>query len=522
MADSGIGIREEDMDRLFGTFAQVDKETNRGIEGTGLGLAITRNLASLMGGKIKVESEYGQGSVFTAEIPQLAPEPREPLAALNEPARNRSLFLEPDPLRAESLEWTLVRLGARYEIASGLDDFASALRGADGFAYFFAPEEEELAATAIATRAGTRIRPVWLSPPGAKGCRNPGALGSPFPLWCLPVARILNGEAGAGSHQARDRTEAAGLTAPSARVLLVDDLTVNLKVARGLLKPFQVEVDTCESGSEAVRLASEILYDIIFMDHVMPGMDGIEATERIRAAGNRVPVIALTANAVSGMREMFLCHGMNDFISKPIEIGRLEGILRQWLPPAKIVEPSAAPPPVAQAAPSPASAPAAAPAGRAAGPAPARGDHTAPGAAPPPAPADGGAGGRPGRDGGFDPAQSLSQLGGDQELLLEVLEMYVSSTPALLDRLRGIGPGEVVDSAKVFHSIKGSSLNVGARMVGEMAAALERAAKEGDGAAVLDGCQEFIETVEGLIWQMASFLRQATPGLQDPAVPEGH
>jgi CheY-like chemotaxis protein len=314
----------------------VDQRQNRGIEGTGLGLAITRNLAMLMGGTVTVESEYGRGSVFTAEIPQDVHCPYVPLASVKDPQGSRVLFLEPDPVRGESLEWTMARLGARWETATDPASFKNILR--DGsFDYVFAHEEDELLTAGLLQDAGCLAKTVYLTPLGRKPARIHGSLPAPLPLWSLPISKILNDETDA--RPARELSDAA-LTAPTARALVVDDLPVNLKVARGLLGPFKMEVDTCESGAEAVRLCSENPYDIIFMDHVMPGMDGIEATDRIRSGplGKQVPIIALTANAVSGMREMFMSHGMNGFISKPIEVAKLETALRDWLPGEKIVE----------------------------------------------------------------------------------------------------------------------------------------------------------------------------------------
>ncbi|MDR1658199.1 MAG: response regulator [Deltaproteobacteria bacterium] len=115
---------------------------------------------------------------------------------------------------------------------------------------------------------------------------------------------------------------------------MVDDLEINLKVVKGLLLPFKIKVDLALSGQEAIGLAESKNYDLIFMDHMMPGMDGLETTRQIRLShkGATVPIIALTANAVSGIKEIFLEHGMDDFISKPIEIRKLEEILAKWVP----------------------------------------------------------------------------------------------------------------------------------------------------------------------------------------------
>lgn len=130
-------------------------------------------------------------------------------------------------------------------------------------------------------------------------------------------------------------------TAPSVRILLVDDNKVNLKVAEGLLRPYKMCVETADSGMRAVELVQERVYDLIFMDHMMPKMDGVEAARIIRTLDREychtVPIIALSANAVHGMRELYLDAGMNDFVAKPIEIGILDRTLCKWLPADKMI-----------------------------------------------------------------------------------------------------------------------------------------------------------------------------------------
>ena len=133
--------------------------------------------------------------------------------------------------------------------------------------------------------------------------------------------------------------------APAARILIVDDVALNLQVACGLLKGLQMRIDTAESGAEAIELVQDNRYDVILMDHMMPGMDGIEATKRIRQLAEltgdsyytEVPILALTANALSGMKEKFLEEGLQDFIGKPVEGRELERVLHKWLPKEKIV-----------------------------------------------------------------------------------------------------------------------------------------------------------------------------------------
>ncbi|MCL2044739.1 MAG: response regulator [Treponema sp.] len=131
------------------------------------------------------------------------------------------------------------------------------------------------------------------------------------------------------------KESARRFTIPDARILVVDDIATNLRVAEGLLAPYKTNVETCLSGAEAIERVKSEDYDLIFMDHMMPEMDGIEATAAIRAFNKNVPIIALTANAVSGMKEMFLEKGFNDFLAKPIDVSKLDETLVRWIPKEK-------------------------------------------------------------------------------------------------------------------------------------------------------------------------------------------
>jgi CheY-like chemotaxis protein len=145
----------------------------------------------------------------------------------------------------------------------------------------------------------------------------------------------------AGESPGAEQTDSAVLfTAPDARVLIVDDVSINLMVAEGLLAPYKMQITCVTSGAEAVSLTENNTYDLILMDHLMPTMDGIETAAKIRAsagANPRVPIVALTADAIVGMKEMFLENGFNDYLSKPIEISRMNAIIKRWIPPEKQV-----------------------------------------------------------------------------------------------------------------------------------------------------------------------------------------
>ena len=128
--------------------------------------------------------------------------------------------------------------------------------------------------------------------------------------------------------------------APEANILIVDDNAINLTVVRGLLEPLRMKIDTAASGKEALEMISQNRYNIIFMDHMMPEMDGIETFHAIRKMYGEyyktVPIVALTANAISGAREMFLKEGFQDYVAKPIEVSQLERVLKKYLPPNTI------------------------------------------------------------------------------------------------------------------------------------------------------------------------------------------
>ena len=164
-------------------------------------------------------------------------------------------------------------------------------------------------------------------------------MGSTFTV-CLPQL-ICDDEKGTQILTQDDGDFAVRFTAPTAKVLVVDDVDLNLMVAEGMLEPYNIQVDLCESGKEALELIQTNTYDIIFLDHMMPDMDGMEVAAHIRERDgeyfNQVPLIALTANAIAGVKDIYLKGGFNDFVSKPIDISTMNAVLEKWLPEEKRV-----------------------------------------------------------------------------------------------------------------------------------------------------------------------------------------
>jgi signal transduction histidine kinase/CheY-like chemotaxis protein len=331
--DSGVGIKESDLGKLFRDFTRVGASQGREVEGTGLGLVIARNLCRAMGGDISVRSEYGKGSVFTATMLQTRGGDGK-LASADGASEKRVLLFEDRPICLDALVYAMTSLGVSPVCAQSLAEFKLSLAGGD-YDFAFVPSKH---AEDCARAQGESLSPTTLVIMTELGELSSyrDAHGIMTPIFCTGVANVLNN---APDHALADgRTHRAHFLAPDVRALIVDDISTNLRVSKELMALYGMEIHTCLSGAEAIELTRTNRYDIVFMDHMMPDMDGLEATAAIRAAdGNNpyyreLPIIALTANAVSGQREIFLQNGMNGFLSKPIEMQKLDAVLKEWIP----------------------------------------------------------------------------------------------------------------------------------------------------------------------------------------------
>jgi signal transduction histidine kinase/CheY-like chemotaxis protein len=478
--DCGIGIKEENLDKVFGEFIQVDMAANRGVEGSGLGLAITKRLCQSMGGDITVRSVYGQGSVFSLRVPHTY-NTDERFAVVENPEEHRVLIYENRSVNADALCWSLDNLGIPYVSVASDEEFLEILRRERGgtgkkLTHIFMAQVLYVHLQPRLEELDVRSRLVLLVDYGSEsGIHNIRFL--ILPVHTLSIANIINNKAGMRSGAEKGKA-AVKFTAPSARVLIVDDIITNLKVAQGLLLPYNMRLDVSSSGPVAIELFKKNNYDLIFMDHMMPGMDGIEATAAIRAweeehspeYARETPVIALTANAISGMKEMFLGRGFNDYLAKPIEMLKLHQILEHWIPaekqiPAKVLDGADV-------------------------------DSPAPAVA---------FGGKTVR--GIDLEEGMDRYKSGP-VYLEILRSYASSMPAFVESLRGASP-ETLDSYTVtIHGIKGASYQICAEEAGKEAEFLETAARAGDWSAVEARNEDFIRTMEGLLQDLGRFLKE--------------
>ena len=326
--DTGIGIREEDLEKLFHSFTRIEEKRNRNIEGTGLGLNLTKNLVEMMGGEIHAESVYGEGSCFTAKIPQQV--------------------INPEPMG---------------DIEKQYQQFLNA-----------------------------------------------------------------------------SESQRLSIVAPDAKILVVDDVEMNLKVIKGLLKKTEIQIDTAESGMTCLRCVTKKRYDLIFLDHMMPEMDGVETLQQMKLRTDNLnvdtPVIMLTANATRGAKEEYMRAGFSDYLTKPVKEEDLQEMLAKYLGEGLIQQKDSP------------------------------------------------------TDGGGDIFQSLEQISEldvqtglrycmDEKFYEEILREYVQS-----DKTAGLeqffDARDWDNYSITIHGLKSTSLTIGAVSLSEEAKALEMAAKSGD------------------------------------------
>ncbi len=336
--DTGIGIKKADLDKLFQSFQQLDSKRNRNLEGTGLGLAISQRLLYLMMGTINVKSTYGKGSTFSFKLPQRITRGR-PSIKLKEPLPTAAAGLIDDPVIHKQLRKDIERLKIPYYALKSETDLAHINLETKPIDYLFI---ERILYTEHAERFvkdHPKITAVLIIDyTDSVASHLPNLLVARKPIYSLNLSMIFNHE-NLDDNYNNVTDDDYEFIAPDVHILIVDDNSVNLTVAEGLLKPLKLQIDTAQSGKEAISKISDKQYDLIFMDHQMPELDGIETTHIIRRFHEEyatVPIIAFSASASTETEMMFLNEGLNDCVSKPFEIRILISKLKRWLPKEKI------------------------------------------------------------------------------------------------------------------------------------------------------------------------------------------
>ncbi len=480
--DTGIGIPEEKQALLFQSFSQVDASTTRKFGGTGLGLAITRRLAELMGGTVGVTSAAGRGSEFWFVVP-LAAAPAPGASAPAGVAGQRVLVVDDHAATRSHLAAQLSAWGLRAECAAdgpaALTLLQNAQSAGDPFKVLMADQRmpgmdgETLLRMLHGEDRWRGMQSLLMVP--LRGAEAAGRAGPGNGTACInkPIqyselqrlmAWILGG---VGAQPGTPAAEPAAAPPPPARILLVEDNLVNQRVAAAIVTKLGHRVDIANNGLEGLKALQVNLYDLVLMDIQMPGMDGLEATRAIRdpqssVLDHRIPIVAMTAHAMQGDREMCLESGMDDYISKPVPPRALADMLAKWLPRC------------ARPTPLPAAPEAAAPAGQS-------------GAV-------------------FDLAALREQLLNDDDLLRRALSAFLEDIPARVKTLdEALAGGHAQAAASTAHWIKGAVATVGGDGVRDIAAALEMAARQGD----LKGMQYLWADLRARIDEMLAAMRQA-------------
>lgn len=334
--DTGRGIKEEDMYKLFQSFQQLDSKRNRNIEGTGLGLAICKRLLTLMHGDIKVQSKYGEGSTFSFSLPQKVINRNPSVSRLPEKVVTAGLignaFIE------GQLKKDLLRIGAEYIPLLSERHLEKLKEQNVRFLFVNQPLFTDTVMDFVKENKDIQCV-VFIQFKSTRKYEIPNVRVQKKPIYSLSLAGILK-EEDLETNVLEMPVEDFDFIAPDAEILIVDDNAVNLTVAQGLMEPLKMKIDVAVSGKEAVEKIERKRYDVIFMDHMMPEMDGVETTHIIRrmlGKNGEVPIIALTANAVDGTKEMFIKEGMSDFVAKPIDLKVIAVKLKKWLPAEKIL-----------------------------------------------------------------------------------------------------------------------------------------------------------------------------------------
>ena len=335
--DTGMGVKQEDIGRLFRNFTQVDSKRNRAVEGTGLGLAISKSLCEAMGGSIGVVSEYGKGSDFFFNIPQKIIDPTLDIV-VDEPENKCAFVINEQENMVERFNAEMSKFAVESHHIKSVEEYRPS--GKKDYIFFTSKVYEDMMRPFLDKHKDvTGVILVDFDSDFKSEQDNLRTMRRPETT--LAMLAILNDSDKIYNEPDDAEYYKVNFTAPDANVLIVDDNLVNITIAEGLLASTRMNCTGASSGKEAIELISKNKYDIVFMDHMMPEMDGVEATHIIRdtiPSASGVPIIALTANVMEGVKEMFINEGMNDFVAKPIDVKTLMNVVKRWLPADKIIE----------------------------------------------------------------------------------------------------------------------------------------------------------------------------------------
>lgn len=341
VTDTGKGMTGYELEKVYDSFYQADSSRTRQGGGLGLGLAITSGFVALLGGFMTIDSKPDVGTTVHVSIPQRV---IDPLSCMSVAAPDKlclGAFLHFEKYDNPSVRdyynsmvLNIVKgLGVQMHRVNNAENL-KLLRDSIHLSHLFIAEEEYNDNVDLIEELAKTMVVAVVANEGMVLPKNTHVKVLEKPFYCFPVVSILNSTVDSKEERVKK------LRCDGIRALVVDDESMNLVVAKSIFGRYGMKVYTATSGQESIDICREKVFDIIFMDHMMSGMDGVEAMKRIRTdvAGlnGSIPVVALTANAMSSAKQMFLSEGFDGFVSKPVEVDELERVLRQVLPKSAI------------------------------------------------------------------------------------------------------------------------------------------------------------------------------------------
>lgn len=344
VSDTGVGIAEKDLKKISERFYQSNGGRNRRAGGLGLGLPIVYGMVAALEGFIQIESTVGSGTTVSISIPQKVADDSPCMVVANRADLCAACFMRPEKYEVPEVRTYYDEMLSH--LARGLDislhrifnmEELEKLTGMYQLTHLIIGSEEYEDNSAYFEGMDKKIEVIVVADERFELNKNSRIKLLRKPFFGLSVINLLNAEASEDTGLLCEKR----MICPNVRVLVVDDEPMNLMVSEGIFKDYQMEVKTADSGMKAIEICEKEDFDLIFLDHMMPEMDGVETLKRLRKihkdTERALTVIAFTANAVSGAREMFLREGFDEFVSKPIEYLELERVLRKLLPKSSIL-----------------------------------------------------------------------------------------------------------------------------------------------------------------------------------------
>lgn len=342
VTDTGIGMTDKEINRIFERFYQADSGRSRNTSGLGLGMNIVSGFVRSLGGFIMIESKRGVGTTVHVSLPQSVIDHTECMTLAHKDTISLGGFLHFEKFSVPEVREFYNSMV--YNMVHGLKlhmhrvdhvDMLKQLIETIHLTHLFVGEEEYRRNEALIDELSKKMVVAVVANDSVQVKRGSNIRILRKPFYCFPVISILDSDLNT------TLSEEAQMYCPGVQALVVDDEPMNLTVAKGIFKRYGIVVTTASSGIESIQLCKEQAFDVVFMDHMMPGMDGIEAMKQIKSNakrdGKKFSVVALTANAVSSAKEMFLSEGFDGFVSKPIELVELERVLKRVLPKAAVL-----------------------------------------------------------------------------------------------------------------------------------------------------------------------------------------